>query len=206
MPFFAVIEAATGDILDVVESLDDDLPPGAIAIELPAKDDDLRRWLAQHRKDRGGGNGGDELFLDRTESAAADKHGGRRDELSDAEFFFRRLDHEVQRAEVQGRQVAVLLFELLPIDRVRAHEFVVDELARYGQELLPCDLVSRLRDHLAGVLLPDTDGAGLRITPSRGAVSAMTYPRDHEQIELLRRRRHPLLRSVADRVQRRTGL
>ena len=41
MPFFAVVEAATGDIIDVVESLDHGVPPGAIAIELPAKDDDF---------------------------------------------------------------------------------------------------------------------------------------------------------------------
>jgi len=205
MPFFAIVEAATGDIIDVVESLDEALPSGAIAIELPAKDFDLRRWLARHRKDRGGGNGGDELFLDRTEAREGDRRGGRREEMRDAEAFFARLDHEVLRAELEGRQFAVLLFELLPIDRALAHQFVLDELRRYGQEVLPNDLLSRLRGHLVGVLLPDTDAALLRITPSRGAVTAMTYPRDHEQIGLLRRRRRPLLRDAAYRAQSRTG-
>ena len=205
MPFFAVIEAATGDILDVVESLDDDLPPGAIAIELPAKDDDLRRWLAQHNKDRGGGNGGDELFLDRTEAAHTDRGGGRRDEMRDAEHFFVRLDQEVVRCEVGDRRFGVLLFHIAPIDRPLAQEFVLHELNRHGQELLPTDLISRLRDHLVAVLLPDTDAASLHMTVSRGSVTALTYPGDREQIDLLRRRRHPLLRNALFRAQTRSA-
>jgi hypothetical protein len=205
MPFFAVIEAATGDLLDVVLSLDEDLPPGAIAIELPAKDDDLRRWLAQHSRDRGGGAGGDELFLDRTEQHEGDRRGGRREELPGAEHFFARLDHETLRGEVEEHRFAVLLFELATIDRPLAQEFVLDELRRHGQELLPTDLISRLRDHLVGVLLPDVDGSALGITPARGTLTVLTYPADRLQIDLLRRRRHPLLRNAAYRLQHRAA-
>lgn len=202
MPFFAIIAAATGDLLDVVESLDDDLPAGAIAIELPAKDDDLRRWLTQHSRDRGGGSGGDELFLDRTEQHDGDRRGGRRDELPGAEHFFARLDHETLRGEVEEHRFTVLLFELATIDRPLAQEFVLDELRRHGQDVLPTDLLSRLRDHLVGVLLPDVDGTAMDLTPSRGGVTVLAYPADHAQIDLLRRRRHPLLRNAAYRAQR----
>jgi hypothetical protein len=205
MPFFAIIAAATGDILDVVEALDDDLPPGAIAVELPAKDDDLRRWFAQHHKDRGGGNGGDELFLDRTESHDGDRHGGRRDEMRDAEYFFVRLDQEVVRCDLEQRRFGVLLFHIASIDRPLAQEFVLHELERHGQEVLPTDLVARLRDHLVGVLLPDTDAASLHMTVSRGGVTSLTYPDSREQVDLLRRRRHPLLRNVAFRAQHRAA-
>jgi hypothetical protein len=201
MPFFAVVAAATGDILDVVESLDEDLPPGAIAIELPAKEDDLRRWLAQHNRDRGGGAGGDELFLDRTESHEGDRHGGRREEMRDAEHFFVRVEQEIVRADLEERRFGLLLFHVATIDRPRAQEFVLGELQRHAQELLPSDLIARLREHLVGVLMPDTDAASLHMTVSRGSVTALTYPADREQIELLRRRRHPLLRNVLFRPQ-----
>jgi hypothetical protein len=205
MPFFAVIEAATGDILDVVESLDHEVPPGAIAVELPAKDDDLRRWLAQHNRDRGGGNGGDELFLDRTESAHTDRGGGRRDEMRGAEHFFARLDQEVLRCELGDRRFGVLLFHITPVDRPLAQEFVLHELQRHGQELLPTDLIASLRDHLVAVLMPDTDAAALHMTVSRGSVTALTFPDAREQIDLLRRRRHPLLRSAFARAQSHTA-
>jgi hypothetical protein len=199
VPFYAVIEALTGDILDVVESLNDDLPPGAIAVELPAKEDDIRRWLAQHRKDRGGGGAGGEVFLDRDEHNEKSK-GGRRDEMRESEAFFARLQNELLRAELEGRHLAVMLFDLSPLDQQRAHEFVLETLQRGGQELLPCDLVARLREHLVGVVMPDTDSAEVRLDVQRGAVVALTFPRDRDQIELIRRRRHPLLRRTLHRA------
>jgi hypothetical protein len=193
VPFYALVEALTGDIIDVVESLDEAVPAGAIAIELPAREDDVRHWLAQHRKDRGGGGAGGEVFLDRTEHGEKGK-GGRRDEMSDSEAFFARLQQEILRTELDGRHLAVMLFDIAPIDRGAPHEFVKETLRRHGQDLLPCDLVSQLRDHIVGVLMPDTDSEDLRIVPERGYVTAMTFPRDRDQIELVRRRRHPLLR------------
>ena len=78
-------------------------------------------------------------------------------------------------------------------------------MRRHGQELLPTDLISRLRDHLVGVLLPDVDGASLGITPARGNLIVLTYPADRAQIDLLRRRRHPLLRNAAYRAQHRAA-
>jgi hypothetical protein len=199
MPFYALVEALSGDIIDVVESLDEELPPGAIAVELPAKEDDIRRWLSQHRKDRGGGGAGGEVFLDRDEHGEKSK-GGRHDEMRESEAFYARLQNEILRAELDGRHLAVVLFDLSPIDRQRAHEFVIETLERSGQELLPCDLVAQLRDHLAGVILPDTDTQELRIEPQRGSVLALTFPRDRDQIDLVRRRRHPLLRRSLHRA------
>ncbi len=197
MPFYAIVQALTGDILDVVESYDGDLPPGAMAVELPAKEDNIRRWLAQHRKGSGGGNG--KVFVERDVAADDGKKGGRKDELKDSETFFVRLTQEIVRSEVEGRHLAVLLFDLAPIDRAMPHEFVTETLQRHGQELLPCDLVARVRDHLVGVLMPDTDSAEIRIVPERGAVTALTFPVDREQIDLVRRRRHPLLRKSVHR-------
>jgi hypothetical protein len=199
MPFYALVEALTGDIIDVVESLDEELPPGAIAVELPAREDDLRRWLAQHRKDRGGGGAGGEVFLDRDEHGEKGKS-GRRDEMRESEAFFARLQSEMIRSELEGRNLAVILFELAPVDQPRAQDFVVETLQRHGQELLPCDLVAGLREHLVGVVMPDTDASELRIQPARGSVLTLTVPRDRDQVELIRRRRHPLLRRALHRA------
>lgn len=193
MPFYAIVEALSGDILDVVESYDGVLPPGAISIELPAKEDDIRRWLAQHGKDRGGGGNG-EVYVDGDEPPDANKNQGRNDELRDSEAFFTRLGQEVLRSELDGRHLGVMLFDIAPLDRPMAQEFVTETLKRHGQEVLPCDLLARVRDHLIGVLMPDTDSASIRIVPERGTVLALTFPADREQIELIRRRRHPLLR------------
>lgn len=197
MPFYAIVEALSGDIIDVVESYDDgDMPAGAIAIELPAKEDDIRRWLALHRTDRGGGGVG-EAFVEADEATDSGKHRDRRDELTSSEAFFARLNAELVRCELEGRHLGVMLFDLAPSDRPLAQEFVLDALARHGQEMLPCDLLSRLRDHLVGVLMPDTDSAQISVQVPRGSVLALTFPADREQIELIRRRRHPLLRGKA---------
>jgi hypothetical protein len=175
------------------------LPAGAIAVELPAKEDDIRRWLDQHRKDRGGGGAGGEVFLDREEHSDKSR-GGRRDEMRESEAFFARLQNEILRSELEGRHLAVMLFDLSPVDRNMPQEFVTETLQRHGQELLPCDLVARLRDHLVGVVMPDTDSAELRIEPERGSVLALTFPRDRDEIDQIRRRRHPLLRRSLNRA------
>ena len=199
MPFYAIVQILTGDIIDVVESYDeDDLPPGAMSVELPAKEDDIRRWLALRNKNRGGGGNG-EVFVERGDGGDDGKKSGRKDELSDSEAFFARLQQEIIRSELEGRHLAVLLFYLAPIDRAMPQEFVTETLQRHGQELLPCDLVSRVRDHLVGMLMPDTDSAEIRIVPARGAVTALTFPADRDQIDLVRRRRHPLLRKSVHR-------
>jgi hypothetical protein len=193
MPFYVIIEALSGEILDVVMSLDEQLPSGAIAIELPAPNDDIRRWLKAHKKGAGGGSAG-ELRLDREDAESAGAGGAPQPRFRDAEQFFARLEQELARAEQGGRHLGVLLFDLAPIDRGQSQEFVVETLRLHGQELLPCDLVARLRDHLTAVLLPDIDARALGIVPERGGVTALTYPLDRLALEALRRRRHPLLR------------
>jgi hypothetical protein len=192
MPFYAVIEPSTGDILEVTPELDHAIPPGATIIELPAKEDDIRSWLARWRKDRAGG-GGKELLLD-AEDEDDGRGGGPPEGMRDAEAFFARLQQELIRCEVEGRPMVVLLFELAHEDRSIARQFVEETMAAAGQEILPCDLLAEVRDHLAAVIMPDIDGRDLAVEPPRGAVTRLTYPTDREQLEELRRRRHPLLR------------
>jgi hypothetical protein len=191
MPFYAVVRLDTGDILEVTRELDGAVPPGATVIELPAKEDDIRSWLARWHKDRAGG-GGKELLLEAEEDDS--QGGGPPEGLRDAEAFFARLHQEILRCEVEGRPMVVLLFELVPQDRSTARQFVEDTMMDAGQEILPCDLLAEVRDHLAAVIMPDIDGRGLEVEPTRGAVTRLTYPADREQLEELRRRRHPLLR------------
>lgn len=193
MAFYALVEALSGEIIDVVTSLDGALPAGVIAIELPGRDDDVRAWLKLRSKNTGGGGAG-EALVERDEDDAS--HGGpaRNPEYRDAEAFFARLDQEALRAELAGRQFAVVLFDLAPVDWALATEFATDTLRAQGQELLACDLVARLREHLAGVLLPDIEAEALRIEPVRGRASVLGFPRDRESIDALRRRKHPWLR------------
>ncbi|HYM15290.1 MAG TPA: hypothetical protein VEZ14_06995 [Dehalococcoidia bacterium] len=194
MPFWAMVEALTGEVLEVVESLDEAPAPGVIAVELPAREDDMRAWVAAHRRKKAGASAR-ELLLEKEEFADDAHRGGRRDEMRDAEQFFARLEQELLRAELERRQFSVLLFDLHPLDRSLAQDFVAETLKAQGQEILPCDLVARLRDHLVGVVMPDIDAREMRVEPPRGHVTLLLYPRDHEALEALRRRRHPLLRS-----------
>ena len=192
MPFFAVIDPATGDVLDVVMSLDHAPPAGAIVVELPGRGEDVRAWLAAHGRERGGG-GIDEAYLEREH--AEDKRDGRQREVHDAEVFYARLEQALLRAEVEGRHLAVLLFTIAPSDRERAEEYVRAALAGARQELLPCDVLALLRPHLAAVLLPDVDARGLAIAAPHGQARALTWPDHAPEIEALRRRRHPWLRA-----------
>ena len=191
MSFFAVIDAATGDVLDVVMSLDHPAPPGAIVVELPGRGDDVRAWLALHGHERGGG-GIDEAALDRDHPE--ERSAGRAQELHSSEVFFARLEQALLRAEVEGRRLAVILFLIAPSDRERADRYVRDALAAARQEVLPCDVLAALRPHLVAVLLPDIDARDLRVQAPRGEVRGLTFPEHRAEIEALRRRRHPWLR------------
>jgi len=193
MSFFAIIDAATGDVLDVVRSLDGGPPPpaGAIVVELPARGEDVRAWLAAHARERGGG-GIDEAMAERDEHGQ-DRRNGRVHEIHDAEVFYARLQQMILRAELEGRHAAVLLFTIAPSDKERVDEYVMAALSGARQELLPCDTLSVLRPHLAAVLMPDVDARDLAIPSPHGRARALTFPGDAAEIDALRRRRHPWL-------------
>jgi hypothetical protein len=200
MPFFAVVNPQTNDVLEVVMSLDHEPPPGCIVIELPGPGDDVRAWLAAHARERGGG-GNDEAFADRDPHDEG-KQRGHRAELRDSELFYARLEQSILRAETEGRHLAVILFSIAPSDHERADVYASEALRAAGQDLLPCDVLASLRPHLVGVLLPDVDARELRITAPRGAIRQLTYPGDHDEIEALRRRRHPWLRNPGTSLSR----
>jgi hypothetical protein len=193
VPFWALVEALTGDVLDVVESLDEEAPPGVIVIELPARDDDVRIWLAKHRRKKAGASAR-ELVLEKEDVGDDAKNGGRRDEMRDAEQFFARLEQELLRGEIERRRFSVLLFDLHPVDRPLAQEFVLATLTAHNLEFLPTDFVARLRDHAIGVILQDTDTRNVHIVPERGFVTSLNFPEERGPLAALRRRRHPLLR------------
>lgn len=200
VPFYAFVEALSGDILDVVESLDEPPPAGAIVVELPAREDDIRSWLARWRKDRGGGSGG-EVFVEREDADAAGGGGRSRDITSDAEQFFTRLDQEINRAQAGQHRFAVLLFDVAPQDREEARPFVDEVLQGHGVEVLACDLVCRVRVHLVAVIMPESDGPDRPIVPPRGAVYVLAWPKDREALEQLRQRKHPILRRSIYRTE-----
>ena len=200
MPFYAIVEALSGDVIDVTLSLDEPVPAGAIAVELPGRWEDLPEHLRARLKNKAGGGDG-EAFLDREEQEAA-RRGGRSATPGDAEQFFARLELELLRAEESGRPLTVLLFEIAAIDRPLATDFVRETLEEHGQEILPTDFVAKLRDHVAAAMLLDVDGGTLAIVPERGAVTVLTYPADRVALEALRRRKHPLLRPPALRAMR----
>ena len=200
MPFYAIVEAATGNVIEVTLTLDEPVPAGAIAVELPGRWEDLPEHLRARLKNKAGGGGG-EVYLDREEEDA-NRRGGRHSQPGDAEQFFARLEVELLRAEETGRAFTAFLFELAPVDRAAATDFVRDTLAASGLELLPTDFVGRLREHVAAALLTDVDGHAIEITPERGAVVALTYAADRAELEALRRRKHPLLRPPVFRATR----
>jgi hypothetical protein len=202
MPFYALVEALTGDIVDVKEYLDGPPPTGCIVVELPGRFEDVQAYLRTRRKSRGGG-GGSEVLLDRDEDAASGAGRGRRD-LTDAEEFFVRLQAQLVRSEAEGRPFSVLLFDLASIDRQEGAEFVLRTLDEHGQELLPCDLVARLRDHLVAVMMPDIDARESPIEPARGSVVTLAYPFEKQALQSLARRNHPLLKPPAMRLRRLT--
>jgi hypothetical protein len=199
MAFYAFVEALTGDIVDVKPYLDGPAPPGCIVVELPGKFEDVQAFL-RRRKDRGGG-GGDEVLLGNEDEEAAGRGRGKRD-LTDAEEFFVRLHAQLTRSEAEGRPFSVLLFDLAQIDRQDGHEFVLRTLDDHKQELLPCDHVSRLRDHLVAVMMPDIDARDTAIEPERGAVVTLVYPFNRDELRALVKRQHPLLKPPAMRQRR----
>ena len=199
MPFYAIVEPLTGEVLEVTLMLDEPVPPGAIVVELPGRWEDLPDHLRAKLRNKGGGGAG-ETFLDREEQES--HGGGGRPQASDAEQFFARLEVELVRAEQHGRPLTVLLFEIAAIDRPDAAEFVRATLEAHKQELLPGDLVAKVREHLCAVLMLDIDGHSLGIVPERGELTVLTYAADRPALELLRRRKHPLLRSPALRALR----
>jgi hypothetical protein len=199
MAFYAFVEALTGDIVDVREYLEGPPPAGCIVVELPGKFENVEAFL-RGRKNKAGGGGG-EVMLDRDEESDASKGRGRR-ELSDAEEFFVRLQAQLSRAESEGRAFSVMLFDLATIDRAEGHEFVLRTLESHGQELLPCDHLARLRDHLFAVLMPDIDARDTRLEPERGSVTLLVYPFDKEGLRLLVKRQHLLLKPPAMRQKR----
>jgi hypothetical protein len=196
MPFYAVVQLATGDIIEVTRDLDGEVPHGATVIELPAKEDDIRSWLARWRKDRAGG-GGKEVLLDEEEFDVAG--GGPPEGVRDAEAFFARLRQELMRCELEGRTMLVLLFEVAHEDRTAARHLVEETMMDAGQEILPCDLLAEIRDYLIGVIMPDIDGVGLNPIPVRGRLRKLTYPQDKQELTALRFRRHPILRRLLRR-------
>jgi hypothetical protein len=199
MPFYAIVEPLSGEVLEVTLMLDEPVPPGAIVVELPGRWEDLPEHLRARLRNKGGGGAG-ETFLDREEQ---DAHGGGgRPQASDAEQFFARLEVELVRAEQGQRPLTVLLFEVAAVDRPDAAEFVRATLEAHKQELLPCDLIAKVREYLCAVLMLDIDGHALDITPERGALTVLTYAADRPELEALRRRKHPLLRSPALRARR----
>lgn len=191
MPFYAIVEAATGDLLDVVVDLDGRMPEGAMAIELPAREDDIRAWLARLNKNRGGGGGRDMLVEREDESGGG--RSARPDEGGDAQAFFARLKQEMLRAEVEQRPLSVLLIELPPANRSFAREYVVGLLSALGHEFGAGDFVAQIRDEVAGAVLPGVDARYWDLSDVRGA-STLAYPADAEALHQLERRRHPLLR------------
>ena len=200
MPFYAIVEAATGNVLDVELALDRELPAGAIAVELPGRWEDLPEHIRARLRNKAGGGGG-EAYLDREEQDG-DGRGGRHSQPGDAEQFFARLEIELLRAQETGRGFTVLLFELAPVDRPAATDFVRETLAASGLELLPTDFVGRLREHVAAALLADVDGHAVEVDAERGTATVLTYAADRADLEVLRRRKHPLLRPPAFRATR----
>jgi hypothetical protein len=133
------------------------------------------------------------MLLERDDGSNG-RGGVRPDDLGDAQAFFARLKQELLRAELNGRPLTVLLFELASGDRATPRDYIEDVLAARGHELLRSDCVAQLRDELAGALVPGADLRALALTVERGSVTVLAYPDDTEALEQLQRRRHPLLR------------
>jgi hypothetical protein len=189
MPFFALVNAA-GETIRVVMNLDEPVPPGLVAVELPAPGD--RVHLAEATRDRGGGAPGHEVQTGLDEGNH-EKAAPGPDRRPSAEEFFSRLEMEVRRARQQGTCFSVLLFDLAPADRERADAFVRSVLRDISYELLPVDFIASLRPHLTAVLLRDVDTGGGEISPVRGHVTSMRFPNERQAIAALLSRRHPLL-------------
>lgn len=192
MPFYALVDPATGEPVEVVLDLDREIPAGLIVIELPAPRD--RVTLAEATRDRGGGAGGHEVQTERDRDAHAGLASSRQPHDQTADQFFARVERELNRAKKTEQHFSVLLFDLAPVDRPRAEELIKEILHECKRDLVPGDYMAPLREHLTGVLLRDVNAGGARIALPRGEVTVIAFPQDRKAIESLLNRRHPLLR------------
>lgn len=192
MPFWALVDPATGEPVEVVQDLDRPIPDGLIVIELPAPRD--RVTLAEATRDRGGGAGGQEVQTETQADPNASRRAPPQRNDHAADQFFGRVERELTRAKKTGEHFSVLLFDLAPVDRPRAEELVKEILHECKRDLVPGDYLAPLREHLTGVLLRDVNAGGARIALPRGEVTVIAFPQDRKAIESLLNRRHPLLR------------
>ena len=189
MPFYALVNSRR-ETVRVVTDLDEPIPPWLTAVELPSPGD--RVHLDEATNDRGGGAGAHEAPTER-DLAPKPREGLQPSRGHSAEQFYQRLEMELKRSRQSGSCFSVLLFDMAPVDRVRADAFVRDVLREVGHELLPVDYMAPLRPHLMGVLLRDIDTGGATIDLVRGEVTTLEFPNDRKPIEALLSRRHPLL-------------
>ena len=117
MPFWALVDPATGEPVEVVLDLDRPIPEGLIVIELPAPRDRVSLG-GPGAHDRGGGAEGHEVRPE----PDADPHAGTGSTPAPkdhtAEQFFGRVERELTRAKKTGEHFSVLLFDLAPVDRL----------------------------------------------------------------------------------------
>jgi hypothetical protein len=191
MPFYALVDPATGEPVEVVQDLDREIPDGLVVIELPAPRD---RVQLGNGHDRGGGAGSQEAQTGREIDPNAGQAPPRQPRDFAAEQFFARVERELNRAKKTEQHFSVLLFDLAPVDRPRAEELVKEILHECKRDLVPGDYMAPLREHLTGVLLRDVNAGGARIALPRGEVTVIAFPQDRKAIESLLNRRHPLLR------------
>ena len=57
-------------------------------------------------------------------------------------------------------------------------------------------------EHRIRMLLADVDGHAVEVGTERGTATVLTYAADRAELEVLRRRKHPLLRPPAFRATR----
>ena len=193
MPFYALVDPATGESLEVVQDLDRPIPDGLIVIELPAPRDRVSLGPPGVH-DRGGGAEGHEVQTGREADPNAAKPPSQQSRDFTAEQFFGHVERELTRAKKTGDHFSVLLFDLAPVDRSRAPELVKEILHECKRDLVAGDHMALLREHLTGVLLRDVNAGGARIALPRGEVTVIAFPDDRKAIESLLNRRHPLLR------------
>jgi hypothetical protein len=193
MPFYALVDPATGEPVKVVQDLEGPIPEGLIVIELPAPRD--RVSLAPPGvHDRGGGAEGQEVQTEHDADPRAGRGSKSQPKDHTAEQFFGRVERELTRAKKTGEHFSVLLFDLAPMDRSRAEELVKEILHECKHDLVAGDYMAQLKDHLTGVLLPKVNTGGAQIPLPRGEVTIIAFPEDRKAIESLLNRRHPLLR------------
>lgn len=193
MPFYALVDPATGESLEVAMDFDGPVPDGLILVELPAPRERVNLGPPGPR-DRGGGADTHEAQTGRETDPNAGKPPSQQSRDFGAEQFFGHVERELTRAKKTNEHFSVLLFDLAPVDRARAESLVKEILHECKRDLVPGDHMALLREHLTGVLLRDVNAGGARIPLPRGEVTVIAFPDDRKAIESLLNRRHPLLR------------